>query len=217
IDYLFITPRLTFTISTLQDGLILGLYFIIALVTGNLTARLATQKRLLRQREDRTAALYEMSRLIAAATTLDGVLKIVVQYVCDVFKSETAILLPDSTGRLSETPHPTSTLKVDEKERSVAEWAFDHKQVAGRFTDTLPNSRAQYLPLATPGGVVGVLGFSPTEPLSVDQEALLQTFASHIALAVERELLEDAARRAEFLEESERLYATLLDSVSHEL
>jgi two-component system sensor histidine kinase KdpD len=217
IDLLFIPPQFSFSISSLQHGMILGLYFFIALVTGNLTARLATQKRLMQQREDRTAALYRMSRHIAAATNLDALLKIAVEYICTVFDADAAILLPDATGKLSTAPHPASTLKIDEKERSVAEWAFDHNQPAGRFTDTLPNSTAQYLPLATPGGVVGVLGIGLKQALSVDQEALLETFVSHIALAVERELLDEAARRAEVLAESERLYATLLDSVSHEL
>src|SRR5262249_5112538 len=147
---------------------ILSLYFIFALVTGNLTARLATQKRLLRQREDRTAALYRMSRDIETATNLNTLLTTAVHSICRVFDVDMAILLADTTGRLSETPHPTSTLKTwDEKEHSVAEWAFDHNQVAGRLTDTLPNARAQYLPLATPGGVVGVVGvgLKPTEPL----------------------------------------------------
>jgi K+-sensing histidine kinase KdpD len=55
------------------------------------------------------------------------------------------------------------------------------------------------------------------EQFSVDQEALLDTFVSHIALAVERELLEDRLRQAAVVAESERLYATLLDSVSQEL
>jgi two-component system sensor histidine kinase KdpD len=219
IDYLFIPPRFSFSISTLQHGLILGLYFIIALVTGNLMARLATQRRLLHQREDRTSALYRMSRHIAAATTLDALLATAVEHICTVFDVKTAILLSNASGGLAATPHPVSTLQVDEKERSVAEWAFSHNQAAGRFTDTLPNAAAQYLPLSTPAGVVGVVGvgLKDSEPLSVDQEALLQTFISHIALAVEGKLLDTAARRAEVLEESERLYATLLDSVSHEL
>src|SRR5262249_31480601 len=85
--------------------------------------------------------------------------------------------------------------------------------------DTLPTATAQYAPLVTPSGVVGVMGvrMRRSEQPSVDQEALLGTFVSHIALAVERELLGESSRRAEVLTESERLYATLLDSVSQEL
>jgi two-component system sensor histidine kinase KdpD len=218
-DYLFIPPQFSFSIGSLQDGMILGLYVIIAVVTGNMTARLASQKKVIHQREDRNAALYRMAHQIAEAVTFDEVLGTAVQQVGAVFDADIAIFLPTSSGRLSNTAHPVSTLKVDDKEHSVAQWAFDHKQTAGRFTDTLPNSIAQYLPMITPGGVAGVMGvrLRHSEPPSVDQEALLETFASHIALAVERELLDAASQRAAVSEESERLYATVLDSVSHEL
>jgi two-component system sensor histidine kinase KdpD len=51
----------------------------------------------------------------------------------------------------------------------------------------------------------------------VDQETLLETFASQVALAIEREMLGEAAARAAIVAKSEMLYKTLLDSVSHEL
>src|SRR5262249_14288447 len=148
--YFFVTPQGSFAIYSLQDGLILGLYFIIALVTGNLTARLSSQKKIMHQREDRTAALYLMAHQIAEAKTFDEVLETAVQQVGTVFDAEIAILLPTPGGHLALAVHRASTLQVDEKEYSVAQWAFDHKQNAGRFTDTLSNSLAQYLPMITP-------------------------------------------------------------------
>ncbi len=218
IDYLSIPPLFTFAIKSVQDGLILALYVIIALVTGNLTARLASQKRLMSQREDRTQALYRMSREVAQATTLDELMKVLVRTLSTVFDADVAILLPDSSGHLA-APDSNSTHQMDEKEIGVAEWAFSHNQAAGRFTDTLPNSQAHYLPLATPDGVVGVIGIRPrgSQPFTVEQELVLQTFVSNIALAIERERLHDAAHRAMVLEESQDLYMTLLDSISHDL
>ena len=67
-----------------------------------------------------------------------------------------------------------------------------------------------------PGGVVGVIGvrMRHAEQLSIDTEELLETFISHIALAVERELLEETSRHAAVLAASERLYATVLDTVT---
>jgi two-component system, OmpR family, sensor histidine kinase KdpD len=46
---------------------------------------------------------------------------------------------------------------------------------------------------------------------------LLETFVNQIALVIERELLDEAAEQSAMLRESERLYATLLNSISHEL
>jgi two-component system sensor histidine kinase KdpD len=218
-DFLFLPPHFTFDISSFQDALILGLYFIIALVTGNFTTRLAQQRAVLQQRDERASALYQMARQIAEAANLDAVLQTAVRILSELFHADVIVFLPNALGTLSVTPHSASTFLVDDKEHSVAEWAFDHNQVSGRFTDTLPTASAQYLPLSTPGGVAGVIGIrlkGDSAP-STDQEALLKTCVSHIALAVERDLLDEAARQAEVVEESERLYATLLDSVSHEL
>ena len=58
---------------------------------------------------------------------------------------------------------------------------------------------------------------APATPLNFDQELLLETFANQIALVIERELLDEAAEQSLMLRESERLYATLLNSISHEL
>ncbi|MBK8137283.1 MAG: hypothetical protein IPK52_15895 [Chloroflexi bacterium] len=66
---------------------------------------------------------------------------------------------------------------------------------------------------------VGVLGIQPrgSEDFSFEQQLLLETFVTQIALAVEREMLDQAAEQAAMLAESERLYTTLLNSISHEL
>lgn len=218
-DYLFIPPRFTFLISELGDVMLFGMYFVIALVTGSLTARIRAQAKAARRQAEQTQALYTLAREIASAVTLDDVLRSAVRQIGQVFDAEVAVLLPTGASRLSTTPHPASTLSITSKEWSVASWSFDNGKPAGRFTDTLPVAEAQYLPLKTPSGVVGVMGIRmrSASPLSTDQEIFLETFVNQIALVIEREVLDEAAQRTAVLEESERLYATLLDSISHEL
>ncbi|HVO43436.1 MAG TPA: sensor histidine kinase KdpD, partial [Aggregatilineales bacterium] len=216
-DFLFIEPKFTLAISTLQDLLMFFLYFIAALITGNLTARLRGQERTMRRREERTLALYRLTRGIASAATMNDILKTAVEQVKSVFDADVTILLASGMEHLTPEPHPSSTYQLSDKEFSVADWAFANGKPAGRFTDTLTMAEGQYIPLIAPSGTVGVLGLRRQERLSIDQDLLLQTFVSQIALAMERELLNDAARQAAVLQESERLYATVLDSISHEL
>jgi two-component system sensor histidine kinase KdpD len=218
-DYLFIPPQYTFNISKFEDIMMFATYFVIAIITGNLAARIRNQERAGSLREERTAALYALAREVSSDVTLDDVLHTVVTQMQRLFNADVAILLRTSADHLSEQVHPTSTFTLDQKERSVAMWAFDNGKTAGRFTDTLPVAQAQYIPLLAPSGVFGVIGVKPKqgEQLSFDQEALLETFVSQIALAIERTMLGDAAERAKVLEESERLYNTLLNSISHEL
>jgi two-component system, OmpR family, sensor histidine kinase KdpD len=68
-------------------------------------------------------------------------------------------------------------------------------------------------------GRLGVLAIRTRHSNAVPAEAqaLLETFVSRIALVIEREFLDEAAERAAMLSESERLYSTLLNSISHEL
>ncbi len=217
-NFLFITPRLTLEISKVEDSILFVLYFAIAIFTGNLTARLRTQERLARNNADRTIALYALARDIARAVNMNDVLQTAVTQLGQVFDAQVAVLLAQQ-DKLDLEPHRSSTLSLDNKEYSVGLWAFENGKPAGRFTDTLPLSTAQFIPLNTPTRTVGVIGIRTHQQqrLSFDQEALLETFINQIALVIERELLDEAAEQSAMLKESERLYTTLLNSISHEL
>jgi two-component system sensor histidine kinase KdpD len=66
---------------------------------------------------------------------------------------------------------------------------------------------------------VGVIGVRPQKnrKLTLDQETLLENFIAQIASAVERELLNEVTKKSIVVAESERLYKTLFNSISHEL
>ncbi len=217
-NFLFIEPRYTFIISQVQDVILFLLYFIIAIVAGNLTARLRIQEQLARYTAERTLALYTLAHETATAVNMDDVLRTAVDQIHRIFQVDVAVLLL-SGGKLSDDAHLSSTIQLDDKERSVARWVFEHGKPAGRFTDTLPLASAQFFPLLTPNRTVGVIGirYRRNERLSPDDAALLETFVNQIALVIERELLDEAAQQSAMMRESERLYTTLLNSISHEL
>ncbi len=217
-NFLFIEPRLTFTIDHFQDVILFILYFAIAIFTGNLTARIRAQERQTRHNAERTSALYALAHETATAVNMDDVLKTAVTQISRVFDAEVAIILRQN-NRLLREPHPCSTLMLSDKDYSVAQWVYERGKSAGRFTETLSQAIAQYHPLQTPTRTVGVIGIRTRkdERLSFDQEVLLETFISQIALAIEREMLDEAAEQTAMLRESERLYSTLLNSISHEL
>lgn len=217
-NFLFIEPRFTFDIFRIHDIILFLLYFVIAIFTGNLTARLRAQEQQARYNAERSMALYTLARETATALTMDDVLRTAVKQISQVFDAQVAILLT-AMGKLQHQPHPGSTFILEEKDLGVASWVYENRKPAGRFTDTLPLSSAQYLPLLTSNRVVGVIGIrlSDNERLTFDQEVLLETFINQIALVIERELLDEAAEQSAMLRESERLYTTLLNSISHEL
>ena len=218
-DFLFIPPRFTFLISTLEDLLMFAMYFIVALITGTLTSRLRAQERAVRRREERASAMYTLAREVASAVTMDDVLATAVKQIGQAFNADICFLLSQLGDQLHSEPHHASTFTLTEKESSVALMAYEKERPTGRFTDTLPSAEAQYLPLRAPSGVVGVMGVRTRDKQrpTLDQQTLLETFARQVALAIERERLDEASEHSRVVIESERLYKTLLSSVSHEL
>ncbi len=218
-NFLFIEPRLTFRIHETQDFIMFLLYFLIALFAGNLTARLKQQEQQARYNSERNLALYRLARDVAGAVDMNDVVSVGVQQIGQAFDSEVAVWLAKGEKSLDIVAHPASTFVVSDKELNVALWSFDHGKPAGRHTDTLPSADGRYYPLKTTGPTIGILGIRLREQqqLSFEQQLLLETFATQLALTVERELFDQAAERAALMAESERLSTTLLNSISHEL
>ncbi len=214
-NYFFLPPRFTFVIATVEDGILFGLYFVVAIVLGQLVARIRLQEEAERRREERATALYEMSRDLAEATSRDEVVWQLVAQINRSFNTPVAVVLPTNDKLFA---HPDSSLALSEKELSVADWAFRQRKAAGRFTDNLPGAEALHLPLATERTVFGILavGF-PDKRLTLAQRDLLETFARQAALVLDRVELRTAAEQARLLAESEKFSRTLLNSISHEL
>ncbi|HVU18409.1 MAG TPA: sensor histidine kinase KdpD [Candidatus Didemnitutus sp.] len=216
-DFLFIPPRFTFYIGKIEDAALFGTYFVVALVTGHLTSRIRAQAHQERRREERATALFELTRALAGARTLDEAVFAALRQADALFAARSALVLADEAGRL--VPHFAGSFALDEKERGVADWVFRNRRPAGRGTDTLPASGAFYLPLVRDDVAVGVIGVAAATgvELSLAQRGLLEAFARQLALAVEREHLREAGEREKILAESDKLHRVLLDSVSHEL
>lgn len=218
-NFFFLPPRYTLYISSIQDAMMFGMYFAVALVLGQLISRIRTQERAERRREERSSALYLLTRDLAGSASVDDLAARLVKQVSDVFHCNVALLLPEADGSLARSPHASSTLAISEKEQSVAAWTYRFSKAAGRFTENLPAAEALHLPLATQRGSVGVLSVRlPDEPPpTLEQRDLLDAFARQSALVLDRMRLAAAAEQARLLAESERLSKSLLNSVSHEL
>ncbi|MBI3867315.1 MAG: sensor histidine kinase KdpD [Verrucomicrobia bacterium] len=214
-NFFFLPPRFTFYITNLEDGVLFGTYFVVALILGQLVARIRTQEEAERRREERTSALYELTRDLAEAGSRDEVVWQLIAQITRIFVAPVAVCLAKADNL---APHPDSSLILTEKELSVADWAYRQRKAAGRFTDNLPGADALHLPLATERKVLGVLAVGVKDKnLTTAQRELLETFARQAALVLDRVELRNASEQARLLAESDRLSQTLLNSISHEL
>ena len=77
---------------------------------------------------------------------------------------------------------------------TAANWTLKAGMSAGKDTDTLSSALLKYYPLRTVNGVIGVMGILPEAQegfVKMEQERLLQSFASQAAIALERGQLWD--------------------------
>jgi two-component system, OmpR family, sensor histidine kinase KdpD len=216
-DYFFLPPVFAFRVSHFEDALLLVMYFVVALALGQLTTRIRAQEVAERQREGRATALYLLGRELAEATTVEQIIRKVVDELGRSFNAEVAILLTDARNRLQL--QKTGTLEVGQQEHAVAAWVLDHQQPAGKFTDNLPMVDTVFVPLESSHSVLGVMGLrlGQSTPPTIHQRNLLDALTRQIALALDRQRLSELSEKAKLLAESERLGKTLLDSMSHEI
>jgi two-component system, OmpR family, sensor histidine kinase KdpD len=217
-DFFFVPPYFTFAVSDARYVFTFTVMLLVGLVISGLTARIRDQASAARDREQRTSALYAMSRELASTRGVHELLTIAVRHVSELFRSQVVVLLPDPAKGLG--PWSGSQYVVDPNELGVGRWVYEHGQLAGLGTTTLPGASALYLPLIASRGPVGVLGLRPGERHSLDnpeQLHQLETFANQTALAIERALLAEETQDARIRMETERLRNSLLSSVSHDL
>ncbi|MBI5470939.1 MAG: sensor histidine kinase KdpD [Ignavibacteriae bacterium] len=217
-NFLFIPPRFTFSIGQPQDVVMFFAYFVIAAITGVLTSRIRSRERIVRAREQHAVALYTLTRELSIANSIDDVVEVAVKNFKKFFDADVVICLSESDGDMFTKPHPASSLHIEPKEFNVAAWVYWNERKAGRFTETLPFAEATYFPCSGPRYPLGVIGVkvAENERPSLDQETLIENFIGQISSSLEREQLNELARKSLVIAESEKLYKTLFDSISHE-
>jgi two-component system sensor histidine kinase KdpD len=207
-------------VSDVQYLVTFAVMLIIALVIGTLMGSVRQQTRVAGARERRTALLYAMSRELARTRATDGIARVAVKHVAEVFQCNAVILFPGTGGKLDYPREPAGPAAYRGADLAVAQWVFDHGRRAGLGSDTLAAAPAVYLPLDTGRETAGVLAVLPSNRRRVllpEQRHLLETFAGQIALALERARLAEAAEAAHIAAEAESLRNTLLASISHDL
>jgi two-component system sensor histidine kinase KdpD len=227
-DLVFVPPYYTFAVSDQQYLVTFAVMLAAALVISALADRVRTQAEASRQRERRTETLLALSRDLAAARTMDQIAQTTVRQVADVVGSRRVILLlpaeEEKTLFVKADSGPGASVALNEKDHSVAQWVYDHQQIAGAGTFTLPAAAATFIPLRGSRRACGVLGIfghgsssSSTHVWSLEQEQLAEGFAAQAAVAIERARLSEEARQAWERVEAEFLRNTLLSGVSHDL
>ena len=215
-NFFFIPPHNTFHIEKSDDILTFVLFFSIALLNGVLTTRVRLQEQLTRVREQRTDSLFQLTKELSKAGSIDEVLEISIQEIKKHFSTDAFFILQDGNNILFSTGRLQKEKKLNSTEYELAEWSFKNGQEAGAFTNKMNEVEYTFYPLPGTKLVPGVLAVKLEKNFSVEKKTFWLTFITQISNAIEREFLAEVVTKTKFLEESGRLYKTLFSSISHE-
>jgi two-component system sensor histidine kinase KdpD len=216
-DFFFIPPSYTLHVERPEDMLMLGMFFIIALLNGVLTSRVRRQEMKIRIREERTHALYKLAKELSITSGIEDVLALAVRDIQKYFNMESAIFLKNEANQLEAQTRHNTALVFTESELSVADWTFRHSAKAGKYSDTLPAGIYTFYPLKGNSDNMGVIAVKHPKVFTQGEEQFWEGFLPQISGKIEREFLRMVARNAFVLNESDKLYKTLFNSISHEL
>jgi two-component system sensor histidine kinase KdpD len=218
-DFFFVPPFHTFSVEDRRYLLTFGMMFAVGLVMSELATRLRRQERLASGREERTAALYALTRELASAEQPQDIAASAARHVAHSFGARVVVLAPALDGELTPLGAAGSDVPLETADLAVAKWTFEHGQLAGLGTDTLPGSKAVAMPLQAGSSRLGVLVLVPAEQgaLRADQRDLLDVFSRQVAVSLERARLSEEAKAAALRARTEEMRSSLLSAVSHDL
>ena len=197
-NFFFTEPHYTFIVTRQEDVLTVILFLVVAVIVGNLAARLKAQVEAMRTTAKRTANLYDFSRKIAGAAALNDVLWAAVHHVA----STLAVPFPGPAATRWRTAR--DRIRLPSRRPGVADrlgcralglgtqpggWlGLGH---AAGFRMAVPSAQDRTRPV----GLLGVSFETPKRQLTPEQRHLLEALVDQVAVAIERTNLATESRR----------------------
>ena len=215
-DFFFVPPQFSMAVADAQYLITFAVMLAVALVIGQLAARLREKALLATRREDEMRSLYDMARELSGAIAVEQVADIVRSFLARRLELEAILYLPRADGTLAAIPAPQGGGRCQDHVRAVHEQGRP-MYLAAEESGYRP---ALALPLASPlqtRGVLLVFGEHAEQVCAAERRPLLDAVASLTAIVVERLHYGEVLQEVTLGMESERLRSALLSAVSHDL
>lgn len=212
--FFFIPPKFTLKISDPQDLILLIIYFIIAGIMGALTSRAHEYEQFLQKDEKGKELLYSIEKEFVNATNFDHLRLNVIKRLENLFPGKFDLLTKNQEGQLTFDGH--QALLQEEKEKTTANWVFQHGEAAGWSTSTLSSAKGLYFSIKYFESSVGILAYYPKQKshLSVEEINFIQTIAHQLGIYLERFISEEQHYRQSYTHQIERLYRSFFHSIN---
>lgn len=212
-DFFFVPPHLSFAVDDIQYLITFLVMLTVAIITGQLVARLGQQAIEATERERRNHALYKMASRLAGAMTLNQVEEIAHGFLWEASHVSASLLVPDSKDKL----HYLDAALASTINAALPERAYHEGEPVDQVGLTGQGTRRLYMPLKAPMRIRGVMEVSAENDTLEQERELLTTVSNLVAIAIERIHYADVAQATGIQMASERLRNSVLASLSHDL
>jgi two-component system sensor histidine kinase KdpD len=202
LDYFFLLPIGTLSITNSQDWVALFAFLVTAVAVSELSARARRGARSAVERRQELERLYAFSQLLLSSDSPAELLNLIPRYIVESFGIRSAAI---SLSTRSDVYRSGPTIDGLE--------ARDLQLIGLRGEPRIDAAQQiAFMPLRMGMRVVGCLGVSG----SMLSRQTLEAIGSLVAISIERAGAVEKLSRAEAARESEQLRSVLLDSVTHE-
>lgn len=214
-NFFFTAPTLTFRVSDPNYVVTLVILLVGSFLVSALTSKLHRHMAEAQRREKQMSLLYEISTSLLNVSDMDDIVRHGLAGLSRV-QGRQCILY---TGKdLTEGTHAGDGNGAEIESNEAAKWCLENVKPCGCGTEYFSESQWLYLPLRSGNDVYGVAGVHCGScPPSAGEMMLIQTVASQISGAMQREMLYKQQEESKLRIEKERLRNDLLRAISHDL
>lgn len=216
-NWFYTDPRYTFTVADPENVLAIIAFSGVAVLVSFLAARAREQTQSARAEAKTSRELFGLAKGLASVAMEDEVAQTLAAYTARAFDAECAVFARVGLGDLRLAGTAPGAAHLSDSDMAAARWTMDKGEPAGRGADTLPGARWLFVPLRTTRLFAGVLAVARDEALSPSERRRLDAMADQAATALERAHVARAFEESRVEMEAERLRATMLASLSHDL
>jgi two-component system sensor histidine kinase KdpD len=195
-NYYFAVPYHSFEVSNVTDYIFVLFFLAASLISGILSSKFQSQSEIAVQNEKTVRLLYNISKSFLNLSGISAIVNNGMNYIKNYTGYECSVSLNKDKTNLANNKYATSGFPTFFENRGEI------------YTLPIMNMSSQL-------GSFSVAGVSL--PLPKEQEILIKTVVSQMALVLDRELIYNERERIKLAMESEHSKSMLLRSISHDI
>jgi two-component system, OmpR family, sensor histidine kinase KdpD len=186
-DVLFVPPRFSITVNDSFSIITFVVLFIVGVLVSLLITRARDSAAAARLGEQHVTTLYELSEDLTGSATIDDIAQALLRNIERHFPWKVAVLFKkgDELNLLAAS----NDMTLNDKQWSEATWCLKTGDNIGLKTSPFTDTGLRFVPLKTATDNYGILAMKPLqpdEPLTLEQDKILQSYAALAALATSR-------------------------------